>query len=140
MAPKPKRIVVPRTRNAGTMTEAQYFGKIRSLLRKWSMYWIPLKNALQKARRPNQSANKRLTWEYQCACCKKWFPANKVEVDHIIPCGSLTSLDDVKPFIAQMTTENEDDYQVLCKETCHRGKTNTEAKIRRDAAKERATN
>lgn len=128
--PKARKSKVPKTRNGGTMTEAQYFQKIRSTLRRAFRWWIPMKQALEKAKRKSQSLNKKLKWEYQCKECKGWFPRKQVEVDHIIPCGSLRTLDDIPGFIERLTAEGTNAYQVLCK-TCHGHKTQSESKQRR---------
>lgn len=111
-----KRVVrVERTRNAGTWTEAQYFQKIRASLRTGFRFWKPIMLALQKASRPYRGKNKRQKVEYQCAQCKKWFLRKDVQVDHKIPCGSLNNYEDVVQFIKNLTIENPDSYQVLCK-------------------------
>lgn len=119
---KTKKVLKERTRNAGTMTESQYFSKIRSILRSGFRYWKPMQVALNNASRPSQSSNKRIKKEYQCAHCKHWFPRNKVEIDHIIECGSLRNYDDVVPFIQRLTQESPTSYQLLCK-PCHLVKT-----------------
>lgn len=116
----------PKTRNAGTMTEAQYFQKIRSTLRRAFRWWIPMKLALDAARRKSQSSNKKLKYEYQCAHCKKWFPRKDVEIDHKIPCGTLRSYDDIPVFLARLTAEDANSYQVLCRDVCHKAKTQSE--------------
>ena len=113
-----KRVSVPRTRNAGTLTESEYFGKIRSALRKAFQYWKPMQIALESASRPNQSANKKLKKEYSCAECKEWFPRTETQIDHKTECGSLKTLDDIKGFIERLTIEDSDGFQVLCK-PCH---------------------
>ena len=114
---------VPRTRNMGTQTETEYFSKIRSALRSAFRFWKPMQAALELASRPSKSANKRIKKEYQCACCSKWFQRNKVEVDHIEECGSLTCLDDIAEFIRRLTKEDVSSYQILCKDECHKKKT-----------------
>lgn len=114
-----------KTRNAGTMTEAQFMGRISSVLRRGFMWWIPMKVALENARRPSQSDNKKLKWEFQCAHCKEWFPRKQVNIDHVIPCGTLKTIDDIPALIRNMTPENVDAYQVLCKRH-HQEKTNAE--------------
>lgn len=110
---------VERPFNSGKMTNAEYFGKIRSLLRRGFMYWSPIMETLNAASRPNQSANKLLKKEYQCIECKEWFKRSDVHVDHIEDCGSLRSYDDVVPFIKRLTMEGIENYQVLCKVKCH---------------------
>lgn len=104
-----------KSRNGNTMTEAAFYGKLRSVLRRGFRWWIPMQHALNAAKRPSQSTNKRLKFEYQCACCKKWFPRSGVEIDHVIPCGSLRSLEDLPRFVANLTQEDVNSYQVLCK-------------------------
>lgn len=110
-----KKTSVPRTRNAGTLTESQYWGKIRSALRNAFRYWKPMTLALEKASRPSKSANKRIKKEYQCAECKEWFKRADVQIDHIIPCGSLRNFNDIPAFIENLTIENPKAYQILCK-------------------------
>lgn len=106
---------VVKTRNAGTMTESQYFSKIRSILRSGFRYYKPMAIALENASRPYKGLNKRLKKEYQCAKCKEWFPRKEVEIDHLIPCGSLKCYDDIVPFIKNLTQEDPKSYQILCK-------------------------
>ena len=110
------------SRNGGTMTESQYFSKIRSILRSGFRYWKPMQLALEAASRPSQSLNKRIKKEYQCAKCKKWYKRADVEIDHKVECGSLTNYEDIVPFIQRLTKENVDAYQILCK-PCHKLKT-----------------
>jgi len=83
--------------------------------------------AKEDARRPNQSDNKRMKWEYQCAHCHKWFPDKQVQIDHIAPVGKLNCMDDVVPFIERLVVE-KDGFQVLCRD-CHQVKTNKERNI-----------
>jgi 5-methylcytosine-specific restriction endonuclease McrA len=115
---------VQKTRGAGTLTEAQYWGKIRSGLRRAFRFWPPITNAKNEARRPVKNKG-RQKWEYQCNHCKQWFKGDEVEVDHIVPCGSLKSAEDLVPFLERLTTE--DGFQVLCK-PCHKVKTEEEKK------------
>lgn len=103
------------SRNAGTMTESQYFSKIRSMLRSGFRYWKPMQLALEAASRPSQNTNKRIKKEYQCAKCKKWFKRADVEIDHIEEAGSLNNYDDIVPFIQRLTKEEISAYQILCK-------------------------
>jgi len=130
-----KKQKIPRTRNAGTWTESEYFSKIRSALRNAFRYFKPITNALERASRPSQSENKRLKKEYQCAQCKKWFPRKEVEVDHIEECGSLSGYEDIVPFIIKLTREENEAYQILCKDKCHKEKTKqylSNKKLKRD--------
>lgn len=110
------------SRNGKTMTESQYFSKIRSILRSGFRYWKPMQQALELASRPSQNVNKRIKKEYQCNHCKNWFKRADAEIDHKIECGSLSTYDDIVPFIQRLTPENVNAFQILCK-TCHKVKT-----------------
>ena len=119
---KKEKVIIPKPRNNGTMTESAFWSFIRSSLRKASMYWKPLQQCKLEARRPSKNSNKRQKWEYQCAECTKWFKGEEIQVDHIIDAGSLKSADDLKGFIERCFVE-AGGYQVLCK-ACHQIKTN----------------
>lgn len=118
---------VPKTRNANTLTESQYWGKIRSALRSAFRFWKPMMIALEKASRPYTGTNKRIKKEYQCAHCKEWFQRKDVEIDHSIPCGSLKGFDDIQGFIERLTVEDPNAFQILCKPH-HKEKTLSERK------------
>src|SRR6478736_5542181 len=115
---------VEKTRGAGSYTESGFWGMIRSTLRQKSRWWMPIKIVKEAARRAYKGTNKRQKWEYQCAKCKKWFAEKEIEVDHIVEAGSLRNGDDVKDFIERLFCEKEG-LQVLCKDVCHREKTNS---------------
>lgn len=118
-----KKVKVPRTRNMNTLTESEYFSRIRSALRNAFKWWLPMKEALRRASRPSENtANKRLKTEYQCNKCKHWFARKLVEIDHIEAAGSLSCYDDIVPFIKRLTVEEISKYQILCK-PCHKVKT-----------------
>lgn len=117
------RINIERPHNMGLWTQSMFFSKIRQILRNGFRYYKPLQQALINARRPSQSDNKKLKFQYQCNMCKQWFDRKSVEIDHLQECGSLRNWDDVVPFIQRLTAENPEDYQILCKEKCHPLKT-----------------
>ncbi|HEY8361785.1 MAG TPA: HNH endonuclease signature motif containing protein [Tissierellaceae bacterium] len=131
-AKKKPRKGVKRTRNLGTLTESEYFSKIRSSLRRAFRYWLPAMEALKLASRPYVGPNKLQKKEYQCAECKKWFKQTEVEVDHIIPVGSLKSYDDIVPFLKRLTPEDVSCFAVMCK-PCHQIKTNKEKNARKNS-------
>lgn len=110
---------VEKTRNGGKWTEARYWQFVRTALRMASRKWRPKWEAKERVRRPNESTNKRLKWEYQCADCLGWFRDDQTEVDHIVPCGNLQ--DDPKGFIERLFCE-VDGFEVRCK-SCHKNKT-----------------
>lgn len=109
---------IKKTRNAGTLTESQYFSKLRSALRNAFRWWKPLSIALDNSSRAYNGLNKRIKKEYQCNHCKEWYIRKNIEVHHKIECGSLKTYDDIVPFIQKLTTENVSTLEVLCKE-CH---------------------
>jgi hypothetical protein len=118
-----------KTRGAGTLTEAAYWAKVRSVLRKGFQFWVPIGLARTASRRISQSANKRLKYEQQCAICEGWFAGKDTQVDHVNPVGSLKCGDDLKGFVERLTAEGSESYQVLCK-PCHALKTLEERKSR----------
>ena len=101
------------------MTRAEYRAYIVSALRKKSMFW-PVRRAVKiAARRPNESANKSLKWQYQCNLCKQWWRGDEVQVDHICELGDI--LEDPKKYLGNLFCEAEK-LQVLCI-GCHRAVT-----------------
>ena len=103
-----------KTRNLNTLTEAAFWGKIRSALRRLSIYWKPAQEAKKRARR-NYKGKGRQKYEYQCASCKKWFKGTDINIDHKVEVGTLRSSDDLKGFVDRLFIENPDGYQILCK-------------------------
>lgn len=125
-----KTTKLSKPRNYGTMTESQYWAKVRSALRKGFMYWKPGMAALEAASRPYKGDNKRQKKEYQCAKCKKWFKRTEVDIDHVKEVGSLKSEKDIVDFLKRLTPEDIKAYQILCKED-HKEKTNNARKIKK---------
>ena len=122
--PVKKTSRVPKTRNAGTMTESAFWSFIRSALRQKSRWWKPITECKMKARRFYKGVNKRQKFEYQCAVCLKWFPDKEINVDHIIPAGTLRCANDLPGFVERLFCE-VDNLQVLCS-ICHNKKTQDE--------------
>ena len=122
--PVKKTSRVPKTRNAGTMTESAFWSFIRSALRQKSRWWKPITECKMKARRPYKGPNKRQKFEYLCNSCKTWFPDKQINVDHIVGAGSLNCSNDLPGFVDRLFCEL-DNLQVLC-ETCHNNKTQLE--------------
>lgn len=108
--------VKEKPRNGGQWTEARYFGFIRSALRAAFTRWGPKHAAKQRVK---QGYN-----QYQCASCEGIFGNKDVEVDHIVPAGSLKRFDDLPGFVERLFCE-ADGFQLLCK-GCHQIKTNAE--------------
>ena len=109
------------------MTEAGYFGWIRSQLRRMSQRWKPIYEVRKQGRRPaNAEDHKR--WGRQtkyvntCQVCGEWFPNKHLEVDHNPACGTLGSTEEefaklAGPFILRLLCEAEH-LRRVCHE-CH---------------------
>jgi 5-methylcytosine-specific restriction endonuclease McrA len=109
-------------------TEAKFFGFLRSALRRASDRYPPKQEAKKRYRRPYVGENVRQKWEYQCEECKGWYKDKEVEIDHLIPAGSLRNFDELPTFCSRLFC-GVDGYQVLCK-PCHRAKTSMERLLR----------
>ena len=109
---------VPKTRAGNTWTEDSFIGFIRSGLRKLSRRWPPRAEAMKVGRRKNQSSNRRLKFEHQCVVCLGWFPEKGMQLDHIVPCGEFTSLDQIQAYVERLFVEI-DGFRKLCRK-CNR--------------------
>lgn len=118
---KKKKVLKPRPRNAGTMTEAAFWSFIRSALRKRSLAWKPFTEIKRRSRRAYNGVNKRQKYEYQCHECKQYFREDEIHVDHEPAIGSLTCAADLPAFVEGLFCET-DRLQVLCL-SCHAKKT-----------------
>lgn len=120
---------VQRTRNANSMTEAEYWGRVRSALRKAFAYWKPAQKALKEAEcgtRINPKTG-RIRKVYRCAACGQADFREAMQIDHIEPCGSLRSASDLPVFLERLTCEDATKYQLLHR-TCHQATTNQRKK------------
>ncbi len=124
MAKKKRATKVEKTRNAGTMTESAFWSFIRSGLRQKSRFWKPITQCKMKARRAYKGPLKRQKFEYKCNVCNEWFPEKKINIDHIIPAGSLRCAQDLPGFVERLFCE-VDNLQCIC-EKCHNVKTQNE--------------
>ena len=131
MAKKKKRINgvtargVPCTRNAQSWTEAEYWGRVRGALRQVFSRWKPAQAAFKLAEcgtriNPKTGREKKI---YRCAICGEADYREAMQVDHIEPCGTLRSPEDIAPFLAKLTCEDTSRFQLLHK-ACHQAKTN----------------
>jgi 5-methylcytosine-specific restriction endonuclease McrA len=121
-----KRVKAVKTRNSGTMTESAFWSFIRSGLRQKSRWWKPITECKLKAKRKYKGPNKRQRFEYQCNTCKEWFAEKNINVDHILPAGSLNCAQDLPGFVERLFCEINN-LQVLCT-TCHDNKTKLDKK------------
>ena len=127
---KSKKQRVQKTRNSCTWTEAEYWQRIRSCLRKMSMFWKPAREALIAARIPCKGPRGQ-KWAYICSDCGKVYHRKQVHIDHIIPCGKLTSYECIGEFVRKLLPEDKAAFAVRCV-TCHQTKTNSESVRRKE--------
>ena len=118
---KQKRIIKPKTRGNGTLTEAQFWAKIRAALRSASRYWLPGTICKKEAKRVYKGPNKRQKVEYVCNSCKLGFQEKEIAIDHILPAGSLNKSSDLSGFVERLFCE-KNVFQILCHK-CHSIKT-----------------
>lgn len=112
---------VERTRNNGTETQSAHMGKIRSALRNLSRWWKPFNVALQRASSVSYvGRSKRVA--YLCARCQRFYDRKSVEVNHIVPVGSLKQYEDLPGFCERLFVEDPSVLEVLCK-GCHKDET-----------------
>jgi len=104
--------------------EPQFWNYVRGNLRKALWNRSPIKIALKKAAAKPAPATSRAKTIIKCEFCMEWFPASKIEVDHIEPCGKLNSWDSLQPFITKMI-RLEKGGRMLCK-PCHKIQTYAE--------------
>jgi len=100
-------------------TTSRFWSFVRSTLRRAWSRWPPKYQVLNKARRVVKG--KRHKYEYKCSECKKWFKSTEVEVDHIVPVGSLKDYSDLPAFVERLFV-SEESLRCICK-TCHKIKT-----------------
>jgi len=113
-SPKPR---VARTRNSGSETQSMHMGKIRSALRNISRWWKPFSVALKEASHTTFSGKAKRVL-YQCVVCNKLHGRKNVEVNHIIPVGSLKTYSDLPGFCERLFVEDIALLEVVCKD-CH---------------------
>lgn len=110
-----------RTRASGTLTESQFWSKIRSALRQASRWWKPIETCKKAGKRVYKGPDKRQKFEYLCNKCHFYFPEKQISIDHKTPAGSLNRAEDLKGFVERLFCEI-DGLQILC-HTCHNIKT-----------------
>jgi hypothetical protein len=111
--------------------ESQFLGWLRGQLRQiWSDY--PVRTTFKSgackpvndAMRIKYGLHKQTKNAGQCVFCAQWFPMSKLEVDHIIGEGTMTSIDHVDSYLDHLMCK-PDNMQLTCK-PCHKIKTYAE--------------
>lgn len=119
------------------MTDAAFFGKLRSMLRKQWSYSQPYKDALKRAKIPYMGEGRR-KFSIKCEQCSTEYALQErivigetksgnvkdalaYQIDHKIDAGSLKTFKDLSGFAERLFC-SADELQVLCR-GCHTEKT-----------------
>jgi hypothetical protein len=114
-----KKRDIERPYCGGEWTKARYFQFIRTALRGASNRWKPKYQCVKFAETAKLTNKKtgRIAMHYQCSMCYNEFPRKEINVDHIVPVGSLNSFEDLPDFTRRLFCER-DGLRVLCI-SCH---------------------
>jgi len=129
---KPKRkLDVPRPRNGGKWTEADFTYFIKSALRRASTRWGPKHEAIRKAcvGEGVNPATGRKCKLHLCPQCGGSFPQGQMHADHVVPVVGPEGFTNWDSYIARLFCEAEG-FSVVCK-PCHKIKTHRENQERR---------
>jgi hypothetical protein len=102
---------------------------LRSVLRRAWSRWPARWECVKANSRPYVGRNKRRKIEVQCNICKHWWAQKEIQVDHVIPCGSLLTKEDILPFFMTLFFG---EIQTVCL-PCHSKKTKAENAARKKA-------
>ena len=92
---------------------------LRSGLRKMWLSHPARRQALKEARQLQYVINKgKHLYRTQCAVCEYWFKCTDIQVDHIVPAGSLTPTENLGEWVEKLLLITKDDLRCLCKD-CH---------------------
>lgn len=101
-------------------TEAAWWSYIRGCLRKaWVRHPVKLEFIRNNRIRTINERTGNEVWGGKCNRCNKKYVSKELQVDHIVPAGSLKSNKDIQGFVERLLFVGEDDLQFLCKQ-CHR--------------------
>src|SRR5690348_4737622 len=99
---KPKKPKIEKPFCDGKMSNAAFFGMIRSLLRKRTMFWKPITECKNRQKIKYTGPNKLRKWSYICQECSKEYDSKGVSVHHKIPAGELKSFLDLPGFVERL--------------------------------------
>ena len=116
-ATKKRKSKVEKPFNSGTMTKAAFFNMLRQLLRRRSIFWKPISETKQAAKRPYNGPNKRQKFEYKCSECNNYFSGTEISIHHIKEVGKLQDYEDLPDFVKNLFCE-KDGLRALCN-NCH---------------------
>lgn len=100
-------------------SKSKWFSYLRGCLRKaWTTHPVKL-NVLKEFRKqiPNPNPKgKAMVWGGDCSMCGKTAVMKEMQVDHIIPAGSLAETGDIQGFVERLLYVSKDDLRLVCKE------------------------
>lgn len=105
-------------------TKSAYFSWVRGQIRRGLWSRNPIKNYIKRQAARPAPRGMRAKKVIQCEFCLKDHAQSKIEVDHIIPAGSLKDWDDIGSFMERMLNPSGG-YRLLCK-PCHKTHTYAE--------------
>lgn len=96
-----------------------WWGYLRGCLRKaWSTNPIKLELLKEKRKQidnPNPKGNKPKVWGFDCEMCNNTFIISECQVDHKIPAGKLSKIEDIQGFVERLLFVGKDDLRLVCK-------------------------
>ncbi len=96
-----------------------WFTYLRGCLRKaWSNNPIKIILINKKRRQipnPNPKGKKETVWGFDCEMCNGVFTMSECQVDHKVPAGKLSSIEDIQGFVERLLFVTEDDLRLVCK-------------------------
>ena len=98
--------------------DKKFWQYLRSVLRRAFLRYPTRIECLMNNRIPYVGDNKRRKWTQICTLCTGHFKVADVQVDHIVPCGSLLGVDDIVSFILRLFC-GVSGLRVVCK-PCHK--------------------
>jgi len=118
----------PWNESSAWKTKASFYAWLRGQLRRSIWQHYPPKNEYKASMlRPatqedyKKGISPRTKKVGQCAHCQQWFPASKLQVDHVSQAGTLRDEDDIKDFVKRLAC-TKDNLALACKK-CHDVKT-----------------
>ena len=113
----PKKIL-EKPYNENSMTSSAFFGMIRAVLRRKTMFgWKPINKVREEAKVVYKGPNKRQKFAYICNKCHGKFSAKECAVHHKIPVGKLSCFEDLPLFVKNLFCEKQN-LELLCS-NCH---------------------
>jgi len=125
---KRRRLDIPRPRNGGNWTEAQFRAFITRALRgaRWPQKYECIRKAcVGEGINPSTGRKCKL---HLCPQCGGTFPQNQMQADHVVPVVGPEGFVDWNTYIERLFCE-ADGFSAICKD-CHKRITEHERKLR----------